>query len=148
MGNKTTSVTLTRFNWILINFTQFYIKFNWNYIKMYQFWLDWYCIQLDLIYLIEFETFFFEFIVFVRFLAFLDVVRILYYRHLKFCQFHQIPLLCDHQELACTPKDPPRRVSITQMSFGVFYGNIYWVIDKTVWKPTLMTPICFAGILL
>ena len=40
---------------------------------------------------------------------FLDVVRILY-THVRFYQVHQMPQLCDHQELACTPKHPPRRV--------------------------------------
>ena len=45
----------------------------------------------------------------------LDVVRILS-RDERFYQFHQIPFLRDHQQLACTPKDPPRRVEIKQMS--------------------------------
>ena len=58
-------------------------------------------------------------------------------------RIHQIRLLCDHQELACTPEDPPWRVSMKEMSFRNICGNIYWVIDKTVWKPTLVTPICF-----
>ena len=59
---------------------------------------------------------FFGFVVFnYMFLNFLDVVRILC-KHVKLYQFHQIPLLCDHQELACTPKDPPRRVDMKEMS--------------------------------
>ena len=33
-----------------------------------------------------------------------------------FYKFHQIPLLCDHHELARTPKDPPRRVDMNEMS--------------------------------
>ena len=57
-----------------------------------------------------------------------------------FFQFHQIALLCDHQELACTSKDPPRRVDMKDMSLIFLYKNIYWVIDKTVWKPTLVDP--------
>ena len=63
-------------------------------------------------------------------------------------RIHQIRLLCDHQELACTPKDPPWRVSMKEMSFRNIYGNIYWVIDKTVRTHTLVTPIFVAGILL
>ena len=58
-------------------------------------------------------------------------------------RIHQIQLLCDHQELAYTPKDPPWRVSMTQMSFRIIYGNIYWVIEKNVWKPTLVTPFIY-----
>ena len=57
----------------------------------------------------------------------------------RFFQFHEIGLLCDHQELACTSKDPPRRVDMKEMSL-IFWGkNISWVIEKTVWKPTLVT---------
>ena len=70
---------------------------------------------------------------------FLDDVGIAY-KHKRFYRNHQLQVLCDHQELAYTPKDPPWRVSMTEMSFRNTYGNIYWVIDKTVWKPTLLTP--------
>ena len=56
----------------------------------------------------------FKFIDFMRFLDFLDVVGILY-KHVRFYQFHQIHFLCDHQELACTPKDPPCRVNMKEM---------------------------------
>ena len=38
-----------------------------------------------------------------------------------FYKFHQISLLCDHQELACTPKDPPRQVDMNEMSLICFY---------------------------
>ena len=73
----------------------------------------------------KFKTcFFFEHRIFMRFLDFLDVVRILY-KHVRFYQFHQIPLLCDHQELACTPKDPPRRVDMKEMNLIYFHKNIH-----------------------
>ena len=62
-------------------------------------------------------------------------------------QIHQFQLLCDHQELAITPKGPPRRVSMKEMSFSNIYGHIYQVIDRTVSKPTLVTPISFAEII-
>ena len=52
--------------------------------------------------------------------------------------------LCDHQELACTPKDPPRRVNMKETSFRNVYGTIDWVFDKTVSEPTLVTPSRFA----
>ena len=35
-------------------------------------------------------------------------------------KFHEISLLCDHQELACTPKDPPRRVNMNERSLISF----------------------------
>ena len=63
-------------------------------------------------------------------------------------RIHQFQLLCDHQELASTPKGPPRRVSMKEMSFRNIYGNIYSVIGKTVSKPILVTPVRFAEILL
>ena len=57
----------------------------------------------------------------------------------RFFQCREIGLLCDHQELACTSKDPPRRVDMKEMNL-IFWGkNISWVIEKTVWKPTLLT---------
>ena len=40
-----------------------------------------------------------------------------------FYKFHKISLLCDHQELACTPKDPPRRVDMNEMSLICFYNK-------------------------
>ena len=40
-------------------------------------------------------------------------------------QLQQIQLLCDHQELACTPKDPPRRVNMKGMSFRNVYRTNY-----------------------
>ena len=49
-------------------------------------------------------------------------VRILY-RHIGFYKFHQISFLCDHQELACTPKDPPRRVDMKEISLICFYNK-------------------------
>ena len=72
---------------------------------------------------------FFRFIDFMRFVHFLDVVGILY-KHVRFFQFHQIALLCDHQELACTSKDPPRRVDMKEMSLICWGKNISWVIEK------------------
>ena len=43
----------------------------------------------------------------------------------RFYRFHEIALLCDHQELACTSKDPPRRVDMKDMSLIFLYKNIY-----------------------
>ena len=43
----------------------------------------------------------------------------------RFYRFHEIQLLCDHQELACTPKDPPRLVDMKEMSLIVLYKNIF-----------------------
>ena len=57
-----------------------------------------------------------------------------------------ISTLCDHQELACTPQDPLRRVNMNEMSFRNIYGTIYWVTDNTVSEPTVVTPIRFAEI--
>ena len=56
----------------------------------------------------------------------------------RFYQFHQIPLLCHHQELACTPKAPPRRVDMNERSLICLYNRNYRVIDKTVSKPALL----------
>ena len=91
---------------------------NWFCFKMYYIDLDLYWIQLASIWLIDFIAFgivFFGFVVFMTSFKFLDVVSVLY-KHVRFYQFHQIPLLCDHQELACTPKDPPWRVDIKNES--------------------------------
>ena len=46
---------------------------------------------------------------FVNHLTFLDVVDDVgvAYRQGGFYRIHQIQFLCDHQELAYTPKDPP-----------------------------------------
>ena len=52
--------------------------------------------------------------------------------------------LRDHQELACTPKDPPRLVNMNETSFRNIYGANCLVIDKTVSDPTLVTLIRFA----
>ena len=83
------------------------------------------------------DLFVFETIDFMRCLDFVDVVRILF-QPTRFCQFHHIPLLRDHQELACTPKDSPRRVDMNETSLIYFYFKKHWVIDKTVWKPVLV----------
>ena len=56
----------------------------------------------------------------------------------SFYKFHQISLLCDHQELACTPKDPPRRVDMNERSLISFCNQNHWVIDKNVRKPALL----------
>ena len=111
----------------------------WNVLKAIKFILDLIRCNLikwfyEILYLL-----FWKFIDCVRFWVFLDIVGILY-KHIRFFQFHQIALLCDHQELACTSKDPPRRVDMKDMSLIFLYKNIYWVIDKTVWKPTLVDP--------
>ena len=47
----------------------------------------------------------------------LDVVR-LFYKHLGLYKCHKIPLVYDHQELACTPKYPPRRVDMKEITFS------------------------------
>ena len=57
-----------------------------------------------------------------------------------FYNFQQISRLCYHQELACTPKDPPRWVDMNEISLICFHKRIDWVIDKTVCKPTLSDP--------
>ena len=76
-------------------------------------------------------------IVFMWILKFLDVFWILH-KHVNKYQFHQIPLLCNHQELACTPTAAPRRVDMKEMSLIVFRKKTYWVIAKTTWKTTLV----------
>ena len=60
-----------------------------------------------------------------------------------FYNFHQISLLCDHQELACMPKDPPRRVDMNEMnliffiirmielSTKPFENQLFWTCWKT-----------------
>ena len=85
------------------------------------------------IYLIDFMIlgFFSETIVFIVFFDFSEAVRILY-KHVRSYQLNQILLLCDHQELACTPKDPPRRIDMKELSLISFCNAIYWVIDRTV----------------
>ena len=80
-------------------------------------------------------------------LDFLDVVGILY-KHVRSYQFHQISFLCEHHDLACTLKDPPRRVDMNEMSFRNVYRTNYWVIDETVSKPTIVTPHRFADFLM
>ena len=40
-------------------------------------------------------------------------------------QLQQGQLLCDHHELARTPKDPPRRVNMNEMGFRDIYETIY-----------------------
>ena len=52
------------------------------------------------------------------------------YKHVRLYQFHQISLLCDHHELACTLKDPSRRVDMKQTSPISFRKKIDWVIGK------------------
>ena len=49
---------------------------------------------------------------------FLDFERLLEYfiSTEGFYQFHQISFLCHRHELACTPKDPPRRVDMKEMN--------------------------------
>ena len=76
----------------------------------------------------RFGTFFVRICCFMTFLKILDVVSILH-KHVRSYQFHQIPLLCDHQELACTPKDPPRRVDMKEASLIVFRKNVRKMIE-------------------
>ena len=68
------------------------------------------------------------------------------WKNKQICSSRQIQLLCYNQELACTPNDPPRRVNMNEMSFRNIYGKIDRVTDKTVSKPTLVTPIRFAEV--
>ena len=70
---------------------------------------------------------------------FVDVAGILY-THIRFYHFHQNTLLCDDQELACTPKDSPRRVDMNARSIISFHKKIDWAIDQIVWKLTLVEP--------
>ena len=44
--------------------------------------------------------------------------------YIRSYQFHKTPLLCDDQELACTPKDPPRQVDMNEMSLTSCYRKI------------------------
>ena len=63
--------------------------------------------------------------------GFLEVVKTLY-KHIRLYQLHQISFVCHHQELARTPKDPPRRVDMNERNLICFYNQNHWVIDKTV----------------
>ena len=36
-----------------------------------------------------------------------------------------VPLVLDHQELACTPKGPPRPADVKEKDFNFFHGHIY-----------------------
>ena len=106
---------------------------------MYENELDLCLTSFDLIYLIGFMRFGTYFIskLFILW-VFWIFLMLEYYRHIRFHKIHQIPLLCYHQELACTPKDPPRRVDMKETGLISFYNKIEWTIDKTVWKPTLV----------
>ena len=56
-----------------------------------------------------------------------------YYKGMQgFYKFHQISLLCDHQELACTPKDPHRRVDMNEGILICLCNQNDRVIDKHV----------------
>ena len=79
----------------------------------------------------------YEIIDFMRFLGLMDVVKILY-SHAWLLQISSIPNLCDHQALAHTSKDPPQRIDMNEMSLIKCYKKVHWVIDKTVWKPSLL----------
>ena len=89
-----------------------------------------------------------ESIDFMRFLNFVDIVRISS-QHIRFHQFHQVPLLCDHRALACTPKDQPRRIDINERSPISFYKKILSYRQNrlktyscgTVWKPHMCSYI-------
>ena len=62
----------------------------------------------------RFGTYLFDdLLCFIRFLDSRHAVRIL---HKKVLSISSNPTLCDHQELACTPKDPSRRVDMKEMS--------------------------------
>ena len=49
-----------------------------------------------------------------------------------FYKLDQVSLLCYHNQLTCTPKDPPRRVDMNEISLICFYNENNRVIDKTV----------------
>ena len=102
-------------------------------------------ININLInYFMRCETFFVEHILFMQYLHFLDVVWISY-KHIRLYRFHRIPLLCDHRELACTPKDPPRRFIWKNESTKLFsyirtsivfrQNSLNTYCWRTVWKP-------------
>ena len=40
-----------------------------------------------------------------------------------FYKLHQVSFLCYHQELACTPKDPSRRVDMNEVSLICFQNE-------------------------
>ena len=46
-------------------------------------------------------------------------------------RIHEFQLLCDHQALTCTPKDPPRRVCMQERS----YRNIFRTFIELSIKP-------------
>ncbi len=69
------------------------------------------------------------------------------YASIRYKRTQPIPLAWDHQELAHTPNDPPRRVSMNGASFSQSYGNICWVFDQHVWKPSLLDEMWLGGIL-
>ena len=82
---------------------------------------------------LSYETcMFFGLAALMTFFNLLDAVRLLYTR-LRCYQFHQILLVvsCDNQELACTPKDPPRRADTRELSL-FFCKTINRVIEYTV----------------
>ena len=66
---------------------------------------------------------------FMRCLDFLDVVRIAN-KHVRFYPFHQIPLLCDQQELACTPKDTPRRIDMKEFCLSILVRQVIELSTK------------------
>ena len=82
---------------VCINFYMFLIRFISDSIRIH---------LINIIYDI-WNLLFLEMIAFMRCLNFLDVVRILH-KHIRSYQFNQLPLLGDHQELACTPNNPTR----------------------------------------
>ena len=89
-------------------------------------------------------------LVFVAHLQFLFFELMLEYQaYMLECVFwlHQLQVLCDHQELAYTPKGPPRRVDVNLYEFQTYLWTFFWVIDITVSTPTL-TPLRVAEILL
>ena len=77
-----------------------------------------------------FGTYFFSELLFL--LSFRIYGMLLEYYTRRFYQCHQIQLLCDRQELACTPIDPPRRADMKEVFLISFRKNCYQVIDKTV----------------
>ena len=75
-------------------------------------------------------------------LAFLASAKIWHFLLIRIYQFHQISVLCYHQELACTPKDPPRRVDMNERSLICFYNELstkpfenllFWACWKTAY---------------
>ena len=80
---------------------------------------------------------------FTDFTKFISWIVRIQYEHVRFYQFHQIPLLWDHhchQELACTLKDPPRRVDRNEPN--VFFVRNFDELSKNRLKTYSCGAVC------